>query len=138
MKDSPHRDETWDGTREKEKERCYLGNKIETEKRRRGIESIKVRTRGSCVGKEEERGGAGVPLGNRDVLKPCAISLWSLVLVNRVPAVLLFKVKRIHKLIKLSVMINVMEAERYYGVTGQLSINDTAFGQPECQKIRLK
>ncbi len=49
------------------------------------------------------------PGGKKDSLKMCAISLWSLVSVNRVPAVLLFKVKYIHKLIKLPVMINVTE-----------------------------
>ncbi len=71
------------------------------------------------------RGRRRGPGGKIASLKMCAISLWSLVLVNRVPAVLLFKVKYIHKLIKLPVMINVMEGERYYGSPAALSINVT-------------
>lgn len=102
MKDSPHGDETSDGTRD-----AILEIRSEEERNR---EHQSENERGSCEGKEEW-GGAGVPLGNWDSLKTCAISPWSLVLVNRVPAVLLFKVKYIHKLIKLSVMINVTEGE---------------------------
>lgn len=79
---------------------------------------------------ERKRGGGEVgagrgPVGKKASLKMHAISLWSLVLVNRVPAVLLFKVKYIHKLIKLPVMINVTEGEPYYGTPAALSINVT-------------
>lgn len=75
---------------------------------------------------EKMRGGRRRgPGGKKASLKMCAISLWSLVLVNRVPAVLLFKVKYIHKLIKLPVMINVTEREWYYSSPAALSINVT-------------
>lgn len=153
MKESPHRDETRPERRRrkrdlgenktvrewKKKKDCVVGTRKQIEKGQKEkwhLENTngerKMRGRASkweqgkikryVRGKGGRRRG---PVGNEASLKMCAISPWPLVLVNRIPAVLLFKVKYIHKLIKFPVMINVTEGERYYGTPATLSINVT-------------
>lgn len=152
MKESPHRDET---RLEKRRRRRDLGesrsvrewknalweqeNRLRRDRRR--SDTWRAQTKGEKNGEAEHqsekegkikryvRGKEGRrrgPVGNEASLKMCARSSWPL-LLNPVPAVLLFKVKYIHKLIKLPVMINVTEGERYYGTgtAATLSINVT-------------
>lgn len=139
MKESPHRDETrlesrrrkrarvWESERKRKIALWEQENRLRRDRRRSDTWREKLGGRASkreqgknktlCERKGGRRWGPS--------LKMCARSLWSLVLVNHIPAVLLFKVKYIHKLIKLPVMINVMEGERYYGTPATLSINVT-------------
>lgn len=123
MKESPHRDETrpekrrrrrdlWESKSVREWKNALWEQKNRLRRDRRRSDTWRTQTKRENLrgraskwerGKNKtlcERKRGEMP-GNEASLKMCVRSSWPLLLVNRVPAVLLFKVKYIHKLIKL-------------------------------------